>query len=46
MTIPDVLVIVALILAIVEQFRARGQALLVWAVILVCIALLWSIIPT
>jgi hypothetical protein len=45
MSITDVLVIVALILAIIEQFRARGQSLIVWAVILICIALLWGLLP-
>jgi hypothetical protein len=43
MAITDVLVIVALILAAVEELQARGQALLGWAVILVCIALLWHL---
>ena len=46
MNVPDVLVLVALVLAIIEEFRARGQALVVWSVILVCAALLWHLIPT
>jgi hypothetical protein len=40
--IPEVLFIVALILAIIEEFRAQGQSLVSWAVILVCIGLLWG----
>lgn len=42
MSIPTVLVIVALVLAIIEEVRARGVALLPWAVILICAALLWG----
>lgn len=45
MSIPDVLVIVALILAVIEQVRARGQSLLTWAVLLIAIALLWEYVP-
>jgi hypothetical protein len=43
MGIPEILFIVALILAIIEEFRARkGQSLISWSVILVCIGLLWG----
>jgi hypothetical protein len=45
MNIPDVLVLVALILSVIEQVRARGQSLLTWAVLLVCVALLWGYLP-
>lgn len=45
MTIPDILVLVALILALIDEFRAKGQSLTGWAVVFVCIALLWSHIP-
>jgi hypothetical protein len=44
MNVPDVLFIVALILAIIDQVRARGQSLTCWAVILVCIGLLWGLV--
>lgn len=42
MTVPTILVIVALAFAIVDEFQAQGRALLAWAVILVCAALLWG----
>ena len=42
MTVPTVLVIVAGILALVDEFRAQGQSLTGWAVVLVCAALLWG----
>jgi len=42
MTVPTILVIVAAILALVDEFRAQGQSLTGWAVILICAALLWG----
>jgi hypothetical protein len=42
-SIPDAWVVVGLVLAIVDQVRARGQAITTWAVIAVCIALLWHL---
>ena len=42
MSIPTILVIVALILALVDEFRAQGQSLTGWAVVLVCVSLLWG----
>lgn len=42
MGIPEILIIVALILAAIDEFRAQGQSLTAWAVILVCIGLLWG----
>ena len=42
MTIPDLLVIAALLLALVDEFRAAGRSLTGWAVVLVCISLLWG----
>jgi hypothetical protein len=41
-TIPVVLFIVALILAAVDELRARGESLTAWAVILIAIGLLWG----
>ena len=38
---PEIAFIVALILAIIEEFRAQGRSLISWAVILVCIGLLY-----
>jgi hypothetical protein len=45
MSIPLILVIVALVLALVEEFGAQGRSLLGWAVVLLCIASLWGNIP-
>ena len=42
MSIPTILFVVALILALVDEFRAQGQSLTGWAVVLVCIGLLWG----
>jgi hypothetical protein len=42
MTIPTILVIVALILALVDEFQANGRSLVGWAVVLLCIAGLWG----
>jgi hypothetical protein len=44
MNVPDILFIVALILAVIEQIRARGQSLVIWAVILICVGLLWGLL--
>jgi hypothetical protein len=41
-SIPVVLFVVALILAAVDEFRAQGQSLTDWAVILIGIGLLWG----
>ena len=43
MSIPTVLFLVALILAVIEQIRAKGQSLLIWAVFLICAGLLWGL---
>lgn len=42
MSVPTILTIIALALAVVEEFRSQGQSLLGWAVILICAALLWG----
>ena len=42
MGIAEILIVIALILAAIDEFRAQGQGLTSWAVILVCIALLWG----
>jgi hypothetical protein len=38
---PLALFIAALVLALIEEFQARGRSLLGWAVVLVCIGLLY-----
>ena len=42
MSIATVLFIVALILAIIEEVRARGESLVSWAVIAIAVGLLWG----
>ena len=42
MTIPTLLIIIGLVLALFEEFQAQGRSLLGWAVVFVCIALLWG----
>lgn len=43
MSIPDILFVVALVLAAVDLVRSRGQALTSWAVLFVAIGLLWGV---
>lgn len=43
MSIPDILFIIALVLAAVDLVRSRGQALTSWAVLFVCVGLLWAV---
>ena len=43
MSITTLLIVVALVLALVEEFQSVGRSLLGWAVVLVCIALLWPL---
>ena len=43
MSIPTILFVVALVLALVEEFQAQGRSLLGWAVVFVCIGLLWGV---
>lgn len=42
MSIPILLIFAALILALVDEARAKGQSLTGWAVVLIAIALLWG----
>jgi hypothetical protein len=42
MSVPEILFIVALVLALIEEFQAQGRSLLGWAVVAVCIGLLWG----
>jgi hypothetical protein len=41
---PTVLFIVGLILVMVDELRSRGQSLTGWAVVLICLGLLWGVI--
>jgi len=45
MGITDVAVIVALVLAAIDQVRAKGQSTTHWSIILICLALLWHLVP-
>lgn len=42
MSVPFILEIVALVLAIITEFQAQGRSLLGWAVVALCVALLWG----
>lgn len=44
MSLPTVLELVALVFAVAELVQAQGKSLLAWAVVLVCIALLWGLL--
>lgn len=46
MDIPVVLFIVALILALIDLARANWQSLTGWAVVLVCVGLLWGFLTS
>lgn len=37
-----ILLVVALVLAAVDEIRARGNALTSWSAIIICVALLWG----
>ena len=40
MNISDVLFVFALVLGVVEVIRSKGESLLAWAIVLVCVGLL------
>ena len=44
LSVPDVLAIVALVLGAMEVIRSRAQNLVAWAVCLLALALLWSVL--
>lgn len=46
MSIPTILAAVALILALVDEFRGRGESLTGWAVVFLAIAMLWGDLTT
>jgi hypothetical protein len=43
--IPDLLVVIALVFAAVAQWDAKGRGLIAWAVMLLCVAMLWHLLP-
>lgn len=42
MSVPLILVVVALVLALVEEFQAQGRSLVGWAVVFLALAELWG----
>jgi hypothetical protein len=42
MSFPTILIIGGLLLALIEEYQAQGRSLVGWAVVLVCVALLWG----
>lgn len=40
--IPQALILVGLILALLSELQSQGRSLLGWAVVAVCVALLWG----
>lgn len=42
MSIPAFLFLLAVVLALIEEFRTRGQSVLGWCVVLIGIGLLWG----
>lgn len=42
MTIPTILFVIALVLALIEEFQAQGRSLVGWAAVAIAIGLLWG----
>ena len=42
MSIPTLLVVIALVLALFDEFQAQGRSLIGWAVVFIAISLLWG----
>lgn len=42
MSVPTILILVAAVLAVVDIFEARGRSFVGWAVLCLCLALMWS----
>lgn len=42
MSIPILLFVIGLVLALIEEFQSQGRSLVGWAVVAVCIGLLWG----
>jgi len=45
MGLPDLIVVIALVLAAVDVWDSRGRSATAWAVVLVCVSLLWHLLP-
>jgi hypothetical protein len=44
--IPYLMIVVALAFSVFAEFETRGRSILGWAVVLVCVALLWARVVT
>lgn len=42
MTLPTVLILVAILFALIDEFQAQGRNLVGWAVVFIGVALLWG----
>ena len=42
MTVPAILILIALAFALVEEFQSSGKSLIGWAVVFICAALLYG----
>lgn len=43
-SIPEFAFVLALVFAIFDQIESRGRSLVTWAVILICVGLLWGLL--
>ncbi len=46
MSMPILFFVIALVLALIAEFEAQGKSILGWAVVAVCIGLLWGNLPS
>lgn len=44
MSVPDILAVVALALAVVDELQTQGRSLLGWAIVLLAVAFLWHLL--
>lgn len=42
MTLPTIAFVIGLVLALIDEFQAHGRSFVGWAVVAVCIGLLWG----
>lgn len=42
MTLPTVLILVAILFALIEEFQSNGRSFVGWAVVFIGVALLWG----
>jgi hypothetical protein len=44
MSIPSILFLIALVFAVIELVKAKGNSLTLWALVLVCVGLTWGLL--